>query len=751
MPSRKNTTPLGPIRKFTITEEKATFRSRQGTLDVVFLKDDVVRLRAVKKGQNEPDRSFAVIPTGWDKPETRITVRGDSVILATSNLSVRISLKTGRIRILSADRTDLFRNAEIAWSGAGVGLIWKMPKDRHIYGTGERTGPLDKRGTRMAYWNTDRSGYPVEQDPLYQSIPFALCMDGPRAHGFFFDNTFRQDWEFSPLGKTKAKMTADDGALDLYVMASGTPSAVLERWTELTGRMSLPPLWALGYQQCKWSYYPESVVRDIADQFRQRSIPCDVIYLDIDYMDAYKDFTWHPERFPDPPKLVSDLRDQGFRTVVMLDPGVKVEEGYDVYETLKQAGFVVRNADGTPFIGPVWPGDCLFPDFTDAACREWWGKWYKGLLDLGVAGFWNDMNEPAVFDAPGHSLPLDAVFSGDGYPGDHRRFHNIYGMQMVRGTTEGLRALRPDQRHFVLTRAAYAGTQRYAAAWTGDNCSDWPSLRISIPMLLNFGLSGQAFCGPDIGGFAGTATPELFARWLQVGALYPFCRTHYAAAPQSGHPDINAVPTQEPWSYGDEWEEINRASLELRYKLLPYLYTVFEEITRTGMPVMRPLFLQYPDDPKTACIEDEFLIGSDLLCAPILDEGRYSRELYLPKGLWYDYWSGECLEGGRKITASAPIDVLPLFARAGSAIPTQDVVQHTREAVNKPIVWQVWPDSGFKAIGTLYEDDGETLAYTRGDFKRTTLTLSGTKENPETSLQHEGGYTGRPQEIVIAA
>jgi len=600
----------------------------------------------------------------------------------------------------------------------------------------------------MQFWNAELPGYHAGFDPLYQSIPFCLGMDGPRAHGLYVDNTFRQWWDLGEPGTTGASIAVADGALTVYLFTAPEPKSVLNRWTDLVGRIPLPPLWAMGYQQSRWSYYPENVVRGIAGEFRSRAIPCDVIWFDIDYMQGFKVFTWDPDRFPNPARLIEDLKADGFQSVLMLDPGVKVEEGYPVYEELKAAGFYVKNPDGSPFVGPVWPGDCLFPDFTNPACRAWWGDLYRPLLEQGAAGFWNDMNEPAVFEAEGHTMPMDVLHDGDGRPDSHLRYHNVYGMQMVRATYEGVRRNRPRERAFVLTRSGFAGTHRYAATWTGDNRADWEGLWLSLPMVMNFGLSGQALSGPDIGGFMGDPTPELFTRWIQAGALFPFCRCHHAASKHEGEFDRLDASAQEPWSHGGEYEAVNRASIELRYRLLPYLYTLAEEAARTGVPILRPLFLEYPDDPRCKGLDDQFLLGRDLLCAPVLQEGATSRTVYLPPGDWYDFWSGERLEGGRDLTVEAPLSHLPLYVRAGAVLPMQPVVQHTGEMRDEPLILRAYLDNG-RAEGEVYEDDGITLDFERGAFRRTRAVV--TREGGEANVEmaSEGSYISpRPEPVV---
>lgn len=739
---------LGAIRRFVPCGAGVDFEAENGYGRISFLAGDLLRIRIQRNGQSEPDFSYCVAKADWDGLAPTISETADTVSASAGSFRFEIRRSDGVFTIRSESEIPLLTNAVVSWQGEALRLAWTQPDEREVYGCGEKTGPLERSGAPMRMWNKDSYAFTADSDPLYMCIPFYMALDGGAAHAVFIDNSFGQNWDFAGRGESVASIGADGGVLDVYFFAGPTPASVLSRYTELTGRVPLPPLWAVGYQQSRYAYYPESLLREVASEFRRRRIPCDVLYLDVLYMDRYMNFTWDARRFPDPARMIGELKADGFQTVVILDPGIKAEDGYLPYEELRRAGFYVKNPDGTPFLGPVWPGVCMFPDFTDAGCREWWGRQCTGLVRDGVAGLWNDMNEPEVFDAPGHTMPPGVLFAGEGViPGEHRRHHNIYGMQMGRATYEGLKSLRPRERAFVLARAGYAGAQRYAATWTGDNVSSWDHLRMCIPMTLNLGLSGQAICGPDVGGFSSEASPELFGRWLQANILFPFCRVHSAKS-DSDTPMAEGLNPQEPWTFGEDWEAINRRYIELRYRLLPYLYTVFEEMTRTGAPIVRPLLFDYPEDPKCRWRDDQYTIGRDLLCAPIVYEGATSRSLYLPTGDWYDFFTNERIAGGREIQVDAPLDRLPLFVRAGSAIPMQPAVQHTGECHSVPIEWAVYPNSAGEAEGVLYEDDGATMEFADGTYKRTRLTFKAGND-PEIIEASEGSYVSpRPPSTV---
>lgn len=567
-----------------------------------------------------------------------------------------------------------------------------------LYGTGENPGRLLRNGRVVESWNWDRFGYTESALSLYQSHPFVLGVrqDGS-AFGLLGETTYRCEIDL----RAGVTFRALGPSFSVVVIERDHPMEVVEALASLIGRMPLPPRWALGYQQCRWSYHPEARVREVAAEFRARRIPCDVLWMDIDYMEGFKVFTFDPEGFPDPRALNAHLHAQGFRTVYMIDPGIKVEPGYLIYEEAMAGDHVVKREDGQPFVGPVWPGDCVFPDFTRARTRAWWAQLFRDFVALGIDGVWNDMNEPAVFHKPNpaQTMPDETRHDADpelGGPGDHARYHNLYGMLMARATREGIAAARPDRRPFVLTRANFIGGQRYAAAWTGDNTSDWPHLSWSIPMVLSFGLCGQPFAGPDIGGFVGDADGPLFSRWMGIGALLPFSRGH----------TVTGSRDHEPWAFGPEVEATCRVALERRMRLLPYLYGLFFEASSTGRPVARPLFFLDPSDPGLRTIDDAFLLGGDLLVRASV-ERHAPPSSPLPSGGW------------RRIevvdTEAAVHEDLPeLYLRPGAILPLGPVLQHADEAPLDPLTLLVHLGPDGLAEGSLYEDEGEGLGYLEG-------------------------------------
>ena len=619
-----------------------------------------------------------------------------------------------------------------AISPTSMRLTRPLASEEHIYGLGERTGSMDKRGQAFPVWNIDpHKGHDEHTVNMYTSIPFylGLTVDDGRAYGVLIDHTGRVEMDIGKTNEAEVSMTVQRDSLIAYFFAGPTPADVMRQYTELTGRMPLPPRWAIGYHQCRWGYMNEQEVQQVATEMRKRNHPCDAIWLDIDYMNGYRDFTWDAERFPHPEQLTEYLHAQGMRLVTIIDPGVKIDENYFVYQQGMEEDYFCRYKDGELFEGNVWPGACVFPDFSESRVRTWWGNLYQGLLDQGVEGVWNDMNEPALTNMMIVDEPVPALESNtmpdnvlhraggdqpegpDGPPELHKFFHNAYGMQMARASYEGLQRLWPGSRPFVLTRSGTGGVQRYAAIWTGDNWSRWEDILMAIPMCLNIGMSGIAFVGADIGGFWEASNGELLVRFAQFGALLPFCRNHSA----------KDNPDQEPWTFGEPFESAYRTAIETRYRLLPYLYSLFHQAATSGAPVIRPLYYHYPQDEQAVSVEDEFLVGDTLLSAPIYQEGVTSKSVYLPAGIWLDYWSGAEYPGAGWSDIEASLEHWPLFIRGNSILPSGPVMQFTGQYPTDPLTFTCYMAIDGLASYTLYEDDGSTLTYQSGTFAQTSI------------------------------
>ncbi len=733
---------IGTILQSFKTDNGYVFFEEKQKVEVSILAPDVVRVHVLPNDfKDRPDNSWAVVNTDIGDKTFKVQDMENIIVLSTSALEIRIVRTPFRItffdkkgHVINDDDPD----KGMARSGNDVAVWKKMPADEIYYGLGEKAGSMYLKGKSYSFWNSDIPAYKAETDPLYQTTPFFYGIKKGVAYGIFFDNTYYSYFNFGKENPEEYSFGATGGEINYYFIYGPKPKDVLQKFSTLIGKMPIPPKWSLGYQQCRWSYYPESRVREIAQNFRSKNIPCDVIYLDIHYMDAYKCFTWDSTRFPNPKQLTSDLAKDGFNMVTIVDPGIKQEPGYWVYDQGMRSNHFVKGPNGENFVGSVWPGKCVFPDFTKNTSRDWWGSLYKPMLDAGIRGFWNDMNEPSVFDSPNKTFDLDSKHDANGQPSDHRQNHNIFGMQMARGTYEGLLKLRPNERPFVLTRAGYTGVNRYSAIWTGDNISSWDHLVMSIPMCLGLSISGNPFIGSDIGGFIGNPSGELFARWMELGVFTPFMRAH----------SVIDAKNKEPWEYGAENEAINKKTIEMRYKFMPYIYTQFYNASVTGIPMMRPLVFDYPEDGNVAFREDEFLFGDGLLVAPVVHEGETQRGVYLPAGNWYDYWTGEKLEGGKDVTAKAPLDRLPLYVKAGTILPTQQVVQYTGQAPIDPLTFEIFPDT--QATATLYEDDGISFDYQQKIYSLRTISIQNTATQCEITLSKpEGTYKPAKRSVVL--
>ncbi len=716
-------------------------------LRITALRDDIIRVRIGPAGALPEDASWAVLqaPRGQSVDVQPIDDTS-SVGFRTKALDVRVERRPLRLvirdlagNVISADAAGRQTRYEMG----GFSVSKDMPADEHYFGLGDKAGGFDRRNQAYTLWNTD-VGPQESIDPLYKSVPFFLGIDGKRSYGLFLDNTWRTWFDFGKQDRNAYSFGAEGGPLDYYVIYGPTPKQVVEGYAYLTGTPLLPPLWALGFQQSRYSYAPASQVREIADRLRADKIPSDVLYLDIDYQYKNRPFTVDPETFPNFAGLLSDLRKQHFHVVTITDLHIAhaPSASYAPYDTGKAGNHFVKNPDGSDFVGIVWPGPAVFPDFTRVQTREWWGSLYKPFVEDGVSGFWNDMNEPAVFDGPGKTMPLNSVHHIE-EPGfatrtaTHAEIHNIFGLENARATYEGLLKLRPNERPFVLTRATYAGGQRYGFTWTGDNSATWNHLRLATQMVLNLGLSGISFVGADIGGFNGSPSPDLLTRWIELGAFGPLYRDHSTKG---------SLP-QEVWVHGPEHEAIRRRYIETRYRLLPYIYTLAEETSRTGLPIMRPVFLEFPEvfapsSPGFDGIDAEFLLGPSLLVAPSsLPDMLDDYAVAFPKGQWYDFWTGLTVPASSSapsiidIVTAAPgtsfpmpaklhpvLDTLPVYVREGSIIPLQPVVQSTDETPNGPLELRIYP--GPRCNGSIYLDDGHSFGYQHGEFLRQTFNCS---------------------------
>jgi alpha-glucosidase len=669
-----------------------------------------------------PKSSYAVCSQAGDLPLVATTT-ADTTVVSAPGVSLHVDRRAGTFRLQDDQGAVLARSVAVGCevrAGYPVPVFhsWlglQAPDGESYLGFGEKVGPLNKRGMRMTFWNTDVLPHHPDTDPLYVSIPFFIGLHDGRAWGCLLDESWRSEVDVAHQDPEVVTWQSAGPELDLYLLSGPTPADVLERYTALTGRTPMPPLWSLGAHQSRWGYSSADEVRTVVEAYRRHDLPLDCVHLDIDHMDRFKVWTWDPARFPEPAQLVSDLRALGVHVVTIVDPALPTEPGFEPYEEAREGGFLVRQDRGDVLVGEVWPRPAVYPDFSRDEVQAWWGDWHRDHITTGVAGFWTDMNEPSCFTVadPGKELRPPTVPRGltdakegptlpyDAIHGDRRHIevHNVYGSGMARASFEASRRLRPDRRPFVLTRAAFAGVQRHAALWTGDNSSHFSHLELSISMLLGLGMSGVAFAGADVPGFLGSPTPELLARWTQLGTFYPFARNHSA----------RGTPPKEPWRFGEPWLTLARAALHRRYRLLPTLYTAMHEATQTGLPVMRPLVLHAPADGDALAASDQFLVGRDLLVAPVVRPGQVRRLAYLPQGRWLRLSELDRPEGTdtgpAHVIADAPLERVPMWLRAGGGLALTTPASHTTTANWAHLTWHLHVDDVINA--RLYEDEGD--------------------------------------------
>lgn len=725
---------FGKLTKWTLERFGINGETESGKFRVLVYNDHIVRISVTREDRFE-DLSYAVIasPTSQSHSATEhpdhIEIRTNAVILTVTKDPVRFSLKNIHHQMINEDDAAF----GTSWNGEQVTTYKKLQEGERFIGLGEKTGPLDRRGSGYQNWNTDSFGYETDADPLYCSIPFYIGVHNGLSYGIFFDNTYKSFFNFGASNNRFSSFSADRGEMDYYLIHSHSVANIIKEYTHLTGRMELPPMWSIGYQQCRYSYYPDKEVLTAAQTFRDKDIPCDAIVLDIHYMEQYKIFTWSKKDFPDPKGMIIKLKELGFEVVVMCDPGIKVESGYKTYDDGIQNQVFIKYPDGTNYTGQVWPGWCHFPDFTNPLTREWWKEQFKDYIELGVEGFWNDMNEIATW---GQMLPENIEMSFEGNKASMRKGRNLYGFQMARSTYEGTKALLGGKRPFNLTRSGYSGIQRYSAVWTGDNVSYDEHMLLGVRMVSNMGIGGIAFAGYDVGGFVGDANTKLFARWISLGAFSPFFR---------GHSMINSRDS-EPWAYGEEVEQISRNYMKFRYQLLPYIYSLFHDASQTGLPVQRSLAIDFTHDHRIydGLFYNEYLLGPYFLVAPVESDKEFVK-VYLPHGEWFYLYNGQKYSGNSEVILECPLHKLPVFVKAGALIPMQPAGSNTK-AITDKLILHVY--TGQSSSFVFYEDDGATFSYQKGDFAKRHIQYSAEKREIVLSPV-DGNYTSTRNSLKV--
>jgi len=768
--------PIDSVASYTSTRDTVTIACRdQSQVRFYILAPDLIRVRAsFRTPIPARDHSWAIAKTAWDVPKWSVKEEPDDVLIATEELEavvhrspLLVEFRDAKThRTINADALPMMSDPH--GNNGTVAAAKKIGFDEHFYGLGEKAARFDKRRAQFTMWNSDTPAYKEGTDPIYQDIPFYLGWQSGAAYGIFFDNSYRTHFDFAGESVEYMSFTAEGGEMNYYFFWGPSIKKILGRYADLTGHLPMPPKWALGNQQSRWSYFPDTLTEEAVRRYRAEDLPLDVLYLDIDYMQGYRVFTWNRQGYPDPTAFTGKLRKQGVKVVVIVDPGVKYQppepgvadnatnpevtaqdKSYYVFNQGLAKDYFLKRADGKLWIGAVWPGKAVYTDFTLDAAARWWGDLHRAYLDHGVAGIWNDMNEPSDFLDQTGKTQMDVVTYDGGTNSPYAGNRNVFALNEARATYEGLERLRPNDRPYIITRAGYAGIQRYSTMWTGDNTTTWDAMALSIPMFQTLGLSGEPFVGADAGGFIGRTDAELLTRWYQIAFLTPFCRNH-AQRDAYDH---------EPWRFGAYYEDIIRKYLKLRYRFLPFLYTALEEAHRTGVPIFQPLLLNYQDDANTLAIDDEFMVGGDLLVAPILNPGSTGRLVYLPKGTWFDYWTGRQIAGGRMIHAEAPLETVPFYVRGGAIIPMGPEMNYVGERATDPLTFEIYPDAQGNARTSLYEDDGVSPAYRNGVERRTNVTYHASQIDVSATGSYQPGPRkmhfvvhpddGRPHKVQI--
>ncbi|MDX2099952.1 MAG: glycoside hydrolase family 31 protein [Leptolyngbyaceae cyanobacterium bins.59] len=691
----------GKLTQAEATDRGAKFYFEQAELDVTFLTPDLVRLdwkpgiSPIPYGiarQDWPtvETILEQTPDGW-----RLASQGDQGIHILVNFEGHLTFHDHQGKVFREELPPERQGEH--WSHHA-----RLQPEEHVYGLGERAFPLNLRSARdengqpptFRMWNYDAAGkYAPGSDPMYMCIPVYVGLHQQGSYLVFYENSFDAHFKFTDV----ASAAFEGGALRYYVIA-GTPQTLLNRYTELTGRAPLPPRWCLGYHQSRWGYGKEEEIRKTVHCFKIHDLPLAAVHLDIDVQVKNRAFTIDPDRFPQLGLFIQELAQEEVRFITILNPGIRYSRRDKLCMEGQVLGTLCTRPDGKLLIAPVWPGWCVFPDFTNPLTRRWWSRQYEYLLDVGVSGFWHDMNEPAAFILWGdRSLPPYATrHHMEGRGGDHREAHNVYGMLQVKAAYESLCRYQPQKRPFIITRAGWAGIQRYAWTWTGDVDCSWEALKTTLSTVVGLGLSGMPYAGSDIGGFQGNPDAELYLRWFQMGAFTMFCRTHSS----------NNVENRTPWLYGEPTLSIIREFLKLRYRLMPYLYTLTWEATQDGFPPVRPVFWADPEDSNLWGIDDAFLLGNALLVCPVTQPEVRSRSVTLPKGRWYHLWDDRVLEGPGTVEIEAPIKHIPVLVRAGCILPMEQ---------EKVLTLHVYRPVSGGCQSMMYSDAGDGYGESRID------------------------------------
>lgn len=707
---------------FILEENIITIKFLSRKLVFSFYKDDIVNI-FIGDNNEKPRETGAVI---YEEKEDNIKVEEKNTYLKIilNNGYIIVDKNTTKISFLDKQNNIICRDFQPSFVDKdGFVYISKENDALAYYGFGERGGELNKKGSYIENYNTDDPETDDNSTVYYKTIPFYIGLKENSTYGLFFDNSFRSFFDMGKSYGDRVFFGANGGSINYYFIFGNDIKNIVEKYTKLTGRMEMPPMWSLGYQQCRFSYFSRQEVEELISTFEEKKIPIDVVYLDIDYMDSFRVMTFKSPEFDNIADSIVKFKEKGIKTITILDPGVKVDEEYELYKNGMELDCYTKTLDGKVYVGAVWPGDSVFPDFSNEKCRKWWKEELKKFIDKNhIDGIWNDMNEPCVFNNDFKTLPETCLHNSDYGVIEHKEFHNRYGFEMSRSSYEAQKELYPDKRGFSMTRATYSGGQRYSSIWTGDNMSLFTQLRMSISMNASLGMSGFSFVGNDVAGFGLDANEELFIRWNQVGTFLPIFRNH----------SNMYTRRQEPWAFGKRAEYIAKKCIELRYELMPYIYNMYYYSFKLGYPVFRPMIMEFQKDINCINLKEQFMFGNNILVAPVLYEGEREKLVYLPKGIWYNYFTNEKYEGGRYYNLRCELDEILVFVRDGAIIPIFEEKYLNMKNRPKIIKFKCY---GEKAKYTYYCDDGESNAYLSGEYNIYEVSFSNNIFNMETKYK----------------
>ena len=702
-----------------------------------------------KQGDFQRDNeSFAVVNENIDNAGVlSVSEQAGSYEIYTNELIIRVTKDPFKVRMFDKYQKLLledFQEKGYVKDSFQQSTFKTMRPNEHFVGLGEKSGALDRRGKSFKMWNSDKPCYATDEDPLYKSIPFFMSNFG---YGIFFDNTFKSEFNFGTASNEYFSFSSPGGEMIYYFIFGPSYKQIIGRYTQLTGKPIMPPEWALGFSQCRGLYTNEKLARDVAAEFRQRQIPCDIIYQDIGWTQYLQDFEWRKENYQNPKKMVADLAAQGFKMIVSQDPVIS-QNNCKQWREADSLGYFVKDVRNGKSYDMPWPwgGNCGVVDFTNPKVADWWGSFQQKVLNDGVRGFWTDMGEPAW----SNEEDKDRLFMKH-HAGMHNEIHNVFGLTWDKVVTEQFEKRNPNKRVFQMTRSAYAGMQRYTFGWSGDSgdgndvTNGWNKLAAQVLLAQSAGMGLIPFWTTDISGYCGDikdreAMAELYIRWMQFGVFNPLSRAHHEGNNEA-----------EPWTFGKEAERICREAIQLKYTLHPYLYTYARNAFDTGLPLMRALLLEYPDDTETYKLESEFLLGKELLVAPVVEKGATVKKVYLPQGEWIDFNDGITVYPGKQwISYPVTINTMPLFVKRGSVIPEIPVQQYIGENKNSRMWFDIYPASeGYSCDFTLYEDDGETNDYKNDIFGKTEIKCVSSKEDFNVTIitKNEDGWNQNKNRI----